>query len=37
MSDDERGARNVCLLSIERLASALGVPLSELFRAVERV
>jgi transcriptional regulator with XRE-family HTH domain len=36
LSDVERGSRNICLLNLERVASALSVPLSELFRLVER-
>jgi transcriptional regulator with XRE-family HTH domain len=36
LSDIERGTRNVSLLNIGRLAEALGVGLSELFRDVER-
>jgi transcriptional regulator with XRE-family HTH domain len=36
LSDVERGARNVCLLNIERLAAALALATSELFRLVER-
>jgi transcriptional regulator with XRE-family HTH domain len=36
LSDVERGYRNICLLNIERVASALSVPLSELFKEVER-
>jgi hypothetical protein len=32
----ERGSRNLSLVNIERLASALGLPISELFRIVER-
>jgi transcriptional regulator with XRE-family HTH domain len=36
LSDVERGARNICLLNIERVAAALSLPLSELFRLVER-
>jgi transcriptional regulator with XRE-family HTH domain len=36
LSDIERGSRNVSLINIERLALALSVPLSELFRLVER-
>jgi transcriptional regulator with XRE-family HTH domain len=35
LSDVERGTRNVSLLNVERLAAALAVPLSELFRHVE--
>jgi transcriptional regulator with XRE-family HTH domain len=36
LSDAERGSRNVCLLNIERLAAALSLPLSELFRRIEQ-
>lgn len=36
LSDIERGTRNVALINIERLARALDLPLSELFRQVER-
>jgi len=36
LSDVERGSRNICLLNIERVAKALSLPLSELFRLVER-
>lgn len=36
ISDIERGSRNVSLVNIERLALALDVRLSELFRTVER-
>jgi transcriptional regulator with XRE-family HTH domain len=36
LSDVERGTRNVCLVNIERLAAALGLPASELFRLAER-
>ena len=36
LSDIERGSRNLSLVNIERLAEALGLPLSELFRLVER-
>jgi hypothetical protein len=32
MSSVERGLRNVSILSIARIAGALGIPLSELFR-----
>lgn len=35
LSDIERGSRNVSLVNIERLALALDVRLSELFRTVE--
>lgn len=35
LSDVERGARNLSLLNIERLAAALHLSMSELFRAVE--
>jgi transcriptional regulator with XRE-family HTH domain len=36
LSDVERGTRNICLLNLERVAAALSLPLSELFRLVER-
>ena len=36
LSDIERGSRNVSLLNIERIAAALGIPISELFQRVER-
>ena len=36
LSDIERGTRNVSLINIERIATALSLPLSELFRLVER-
>ena len=36
LSDVERGSRNLSLINIERLATALAMPLSELFRLVER-
>jgi transcriptional regulator with XRE-family HTH domain len=36
LSDVERGSRNVCLLNIGRLASALSLPLAELFLLVDR-
>src|SRR5205823_4775565 len=36
LSDIERGTRNVRLINIERLAAALALKLSELFRLVER-
>lgn len=36
LSDIERGSRNVSLLNIERLASALSMDISELFHRVER-
>ena len=35
LSDIERGTRNVSLVNIERLAAALAVQISELFRLVE--
>ena len=35
LSDIERGTRNVSLVNIERLAAALALTLSELFRQVE--
>ena len=36
LSDIERGTRNVSLINIERVAAALSLPVSELFRLVER-
>ena len=36
LSDIERGSRNVALINIERLAEALSLSLSELFRMAER-
>jgi len=36
LSDVERGSRNLSLVNIERLAAALSLSLSELFRLVER-
>ena len=36
LSDVERGTRNVSLINIERLASALTLPISELFQLLER-
>jgi DNA ligase-1 len=36
LSDVERGARNLCLVNIERLAAALGLPMSQLFLFVEK-
>ncbi len=35
LSDIERGTRNLSLVNIERLAAALAVQISELFRQVE--
>jgi transcriptional regulator with XRE-family HTH domain len=35
LSDIERGSRNVSLINIERIAVALSVRLSDLFRFVE--
>jgi transcriptional regulator with XRE-family HTH domain len=35
LSDVERGSRNLSLINIERLAAALAMSLSELFRLVE--
>jgi transcriptional regulator with XRE-family HTH domain len=35
LSDVERGTRNLSLINIERLAAALSMPISELFRVVE--
>ena len=37
LSDVERGSRNLSLINIERLAAALAMSLSELFRLVERL
>jgi transcriptional regulator with XRE-family HTH domain len=36
LSDVERGTRNLSLINIERLAAALSVRISELFRLVEQ-
>jgi transcriptional regulator with XRE-family HTH domain len=36
LSDVERGARNLSLINIERIATALGLPMSGLFRLAER-
>jgi transcriptional regulator with XRE-family HTH domain len=36
LSDVERGARNLSLINIERLATALDLPISGLFQIVER-
>ena len=36
LSDVERGSRNLSLVNIERVAVALALPISELFRLVER-
>jgi transcriptional regulator with XRE-family HTH domain len=36
LSDIERGGRNLSLVNIERLADALSLPLSQLFRLVEQ-
>jgi transcriptional regulator with XRE-family HTH domain len=36
LSDVERGARNVSLVNIERLAEALALTMAELFAAVEK-
>jgi transcriptional regulator with XRE-family HTH domain len=36
LSDVERGGRNLSLVNIERLAAALSLSLSEMFRLVER-
>ena len=35
LSDVERGSRNLSLLNIERLAAALSMTLSDLFKRVE--
>ncbi len=36
LSDVERGSRNLSLINIERLAAALSLPISDLFRRIER-
>lgn len=36
LSDIERGGRNVSLINIERVALALRLPISELFRIMEQ-
>ncbi len=36
LSDVERGTRNLSLVNIERLATALSLHISELFQIVER-
>ena len=36
LSDIERGGRNVSLINIEKVAEALSMPISELFRLVEQ-
>ena len=36
LSDVERGTRNLALVNIERLASALRIRMAQLFAAVER-
>lgn len=36
LSDVERGAQNLSLVNIERLAAALSLSISELFQLVER-
>jgi transcriptional regulator with XRE-family HTH domain len=36
LSDIERGTRNLSLVNIERVASALSLKISELFQLVER-
>ena len=36
LSDVERGSRNPSLINIERMATALSMSLSDLFRLVER-
>ena len=36
LSDVERGTRNLSLINIERLATALSLSISELFQRVER-
>jgi transcriptional regulator with XRE-family HTH domain len=35
LSDIERGSRNVSLVNIEKLAAALSLPISDLFRLME--
>src|SRR5436305_10865398 len=35
LSDIERGSRNLSLINIERVAAALDLPMSELFRLLE--
>lgn len=35
LSDIERGTRNLSLVNIERLAAALRLPISDLFRLME--
>ena len=37
LSDIERGTRNLSLINIERVASALGLKISQLFQLVEQV
>ena len=37
LSDVERGSRNLSLINIERLTTALSMSMSELFRLVERL
>jgi transcriptional regulator with XRE-family HTH domain len=36
LSDVERGSRNISLINIERMAGALALTMSDLFRLVER-
>jgi transcriptional regulator with XRE-family HTH domain len=36
LSDIERGSRNLSLINIEKLATALSLPVSELFQRIER-
>ena len=36
LSDVERGSRNLSIINIERLCMALSMPVSELFRMIER-
>jgi len=36
LSDVERGTRNLSLINIELLASSLSLPISELFKLIER-
>jgi transcriptional regulator with XRE-family HTH domain len=36
LSDVERGSRNLSLVNIEKLAAALTMPMSDLFKLVEK-
>jgi transcriptional regulator with XRE-family HTH domain len=36
LSDVERGTRNISLVNIERVAAALSLQMSDLFRLIER-